>query len=421
MLQLYNLVTEEREMIIKKFLLSGALAACVIAAGCGGSSGSSGSSSGGGSSSSGGSSGSSSGASGTTVSVAGPLDTVQTTLSGSVLSQLETATAGTPLQGVLVCTDDVVNQNTLDVVDSILNALQNPASAASAPPQIQALLLEMANNLGGLLNSLAGKGGCGSAAGSSSSSSGGGSVPVTNPLAGTPLAPLGDALLPILQKIQLQLAAGSSGGNGLADLASLVDQLNAAFQTGMAQVPASAFSQPVVGGVLTTLKVTVGNLAAVVDALSTSNSAAFQSATQALLDNLLVNVLTQIVPTSFIETQAGKPGSITGPIDTAAATFAATVATALTQGEQQLLAALNSSQLAPVVNPVLNTLLPAILGPITQALAGAGGSSSGGVTGTPLDALLGPLTTVLTGILGGTGTTCVFANTPLSALCKLLP
>lgn len=414
-------------MIIKKFLLSGAIAACVIAAGCGGSSGSSGSSSsssgGGSSSSSGGSSsGSSSGAGGTTVSVAGPLDTVQTTLSNSVLSQLETASAGTPLQGLLVCTDDVVNQNTLDVVDTILNALQNPASAASAPPQIQALLLEMANNLGGLLNSLAGKGGCGSAAGSSSSSGGGGSVPVTNPLAGTPLAPLGDALLPILQKIQLQLGAGSSGGNGLADLATLVDELNAAFQTGLAQVPASAFSQPVVGGVLTTLKVTVGNLASVVDALSTSNSAAFQSATQALLDNLLVNVLTQIIPTSFIETQAGKPGSITGPIDTAAATFAATVATALTQGEQQLLAALNSSQLAPVVNPVLNTLLPAILGPITKALAGASGSSSGGgVTGTPLDALLGPLTTVLTGILGGTGTTCVFANTPLSALCKLLP
>ena len=416
-------------MIIKKFLLSGAIAACVIAAGCGGSSGSSDSSSsssgGTSSSSSGGSSGGSSsgGATGNTVSVAGPLDTVQTTLSGSVLSPLEQATTGTPLKGVLVCTDDVVNQNTLDVVDTILNALQNPASAASAPPQIQALLLEMANNLGGLLNSLAGKGGCGSASGSSSSSGGGSTVPGTNPLAGTPLAPLGDALLPILQKIQQQLGAGSSSGNGLADLASLVDQLNTAFQTGLAQVPASAFSQPIVGGVLTTLKVTVSNLAAVVDALATSNGAAFQSATQALLDNLLVNLLTQVVPTSFIETKAGKPGTITGPIDTAAATFSAAVANALTQGEQQLLAALSSSQLAPVVNPVLNTLLPAILGPITQALAGAGGSSSsgGGVTGTPLDALLGPLTTVLTGILGGTGTTCVFANTPLSALCKLLP
>ena len=412
-------------MIIRKFLLSGAIAACIVAAGCGGSSGSSGSSSGSssGTSSSSGSS-SSGGATGTTVSVAGPLDTVQTTLSGSVLSPLEQATTGTPLKGVLVCTDDVVNQNTLDVVDTILNALQNPASAASAPPQIQALLLEMANNLGGLLNSLAGKGGCGGAAGSSSSSSGGGgTVPGTNPLAGTPLAPLGDALLPVLQKIQQQLGAGSSSGNGLADLASLVDQLNTAFQTGLAQVPASAFSQPIVGGVLTTLKVTVSNLAAVVDALATSNGTAFQSATQTLLDNLLVNVLTQVVPTSFIETKAGKPGTITGPIDTAAATFSAAVANALTQGEQQLLAALSSSQLAPVVNPVLNTLLPAILGPITQALAGAGGSSSsgGGVTGTPLDALLGPLTTVLTGILGGTGTTCVFANTPLSALCKLLP
>jgi len=397
--------------MIKQFLLSGALAACVIAAGCGGGSGSSDNSSG----SSSGSGSSTSGPIGNTVAVSGPLDTVQSTLSGSLLSPLEKAAQGTPLEGVLVCTDDVVNQNTLDVLDTVLNALQNPGSASGAPAQIQALVLEMTNNLGGLLTSLAGTGGCGGSSGT---------LPTSNPLAGTPLAPLGDALLPVLQQIQAQAGSGGSSGNGLADLATLVDELNTALQTGLAQVPASAFSQPIVGGVLTTLQAAVSNLASVMDAVASGNSATFQSATQTLLDNLLVNVLTQVIPTSYIETKAGKTGTITGPIDAAAATFSAAVASALTQGESALLAALGSSQLAPVVNPVLNTLLPAILGPITQALAGASGgsSSSGGdITGTPLDALLGPLTTVLSSILGSSSSTCVFANTPLSALCKLLP
>ena len=395
--------------MIKQFLLSGALAACVIAAGCGGGSGSSGSS--------GGSGSSSGGSSGTTATVNGPLNTVQTTLSSSVFGPLEQATQGTPLNGVLVCTDAVVNQNTLDLLNTFLNTAQNPSTASAAPAEVQALLLEMANNLGGLLTSLAGTGGCGT-----SSSGGSGGIPTTNPLAGTPLAPLGAALLPVLQKIQGQLGSGSSSGNSLADLATLADELNAAFQTGLAQVPASAFAAPVVGGVLTTLKVTASNMAALVDAFAANDAKSFQTAAQALLDNLLVNLLTQVVPTSFIETQAGKPGSITGPIDAAAATFSAALATALTQGEVALQAALGSSQLAPVLGPV-NQLLSSILGPITQALAGvgSGSSSGGGVTGTPLDALLGPLTTVLSSILGSSSSTCVFANTPLSALCKILP
>ena len=392
--------------MIKQVMLSGTLAVCLIAAGCGGGSSSSGSSSG--------------GNTGTATSVSGPLTTVQNTLSGSVLVPLENATAGTPLQGVLICTDDVVNHNTLDILNAVLNGLQNPSTATTVTPaQVQALLNEIANNLGSLLTALSGTGGCGTASGGGTASG----IPTTNPLAGTPLAPLGAALLPVLQQIQGATASGSSSGNGLAQLALLVDQLNTALQTGLAQIPASAKTQPVLGGVLTTLGTTVANLAAMMDAVGANNSAAFQTATQTMLDNLLVNVLTQVVPTSYIETQAGQSGTITGPIKQAAATFSTTVATALGQGEAQLLAALNSSQLAPVVNPVLNTLLPAILGPINQALAGAGsgGSSGGGPTGTPLDAILAPLTSVLSSILGSSSSTCIFAGTPLSALCKLLP
>jgi len=393
--------------MMKQVMFSGALAASMFLAACGG-----------GSSDPSSDSGSSSG----NTSVSGPLDTVQTTLTGSVLSPLESATAGTPLQGVLVCTDAIVNHNTLDILDAVLNGVQNPGTASTVTPaQVQALVAELANNLGSLLTSLGSSsgGGCGSAASGGGTGSG---VPTTNPLAGTPLAPLGAALLPILQQIQGQTGSGSSG-NGLAQLATLVDELNAALQTGLSQIPSSAKSQPIVGGVLTTLGTTVANLSSMMDAVGANNSANFQAATQTMLDNLLVNLLTQVVPTSFIETQAGKPGTITGPIQQAAATFSTTVAAALGQGEAQLMAALGSSQLAPVLSPVLNTLLPDILGPINQALAGvgSGSSSGGGPTGTPLDALLAPLTSVLGSILGGGATACVFANTPLAVLCTILP
>jgi hypothetical protein len=417
-------VMEEREMI-KNILTAGAVAACLFAAGCGGGSGSDGSGSN--------PTSNTSNPSGTVFTVDGPLQSVQTTLSSSLFTPLETATQGTALQGLLVCTDDVVNHNTLDVLNAVLNAAQNPSAASTLPTQLQPLLIEITNNLGGLINALGGSAGCGTA------STG---MPTTNPLAGTPLASLGAELLPVLQQIQQQGAlsgssssgSGSSSGtsaSGLTDLATLVAELNTALQNGLAGVPASAYSQPVVGGVLTTLQSTVANLSAVVNAVAANNTPAFQSATQTLIDQLLVNVLTQVVPTSYIETQAGQSGSLTGPIDSAAATFAATVAAALTQGETQLQAAIDNSQLAPVLDPVVNQLLPAILGPITQALASPGGSSSSSSSGSgsssssdgsaSLTTLLTQLTTALTGILGGSGTSCVFASTPLAALCSLIP
>lgn len=402
--------------MIKQWLLAGTLAASVIAAGCGGGSGGSdGSGSSGGSGSTGGTT--SGGPSGTAVTVSGPLSTVQSTLNTDVLSPLQQAAAGTPLQGVLVCTGDLVNQNTLDVLNSILNGLQNPTTlSTTTPAQLQSLLQEMTNNVGGLLTSLAGSGGCGD-------SSTGGSLPGTNPLAGTPLAPLGAALLPVLQQIQTALAsgAGSSGGSsGLAQLAALVDQLNAAFQSGMAQLPSTVTSQPVLGGALTTLASTINNLDALMDAFAANNSSGFQSATQNLLSNLLDGLLTQIVPVSYLEGKAGQSGVISGPIETAVATFSAAVAGALTQGETQLQTALSSSAFAPVMS-LVNQLLSAIIGPITKALAGVGsGGSSGGVTGTPLDPVLTELTSVLSSILGAGGS-CVFASIPLLGdLCSLL-
>ncbi|MDI3260027.1 MAG: hypothetical protein QJR02_10065 [Sinobacteraceae bacterium] len=392
--------------MLKKFGLSLAAAAAVFLAACGGGSGDS----------SGGSNGGSQ-----PQTVSGPLDTVQTTVSSAVLGPLESATANTPLVGVLVCTDAAVNGNLLDLVDALLNGLQNPSSLSSTTPaEVQAQLLQFAQNLGRLLTALSGQNAC------ASGTSGGSGIPTTNPLAGTPLAPLGDALLPVLQQIQSQLGGGGgSGQTGFAELAALVTALNSALQTAVAQLPSSATSAPVISGVLVTLKDTLADVSGLLGAIAVDNKTAFTNTMQKTLYDVLVDVATQIVPATYLENQAGKPGTITGPVKQAASQLSAQLAEALSIGTSPLVDVLNSSQLAPVLGPIENQLLPAIVGPIIQALNGIGGGS-GTITGTPLDGALAALTQVLGSLLGGGsgggGGTCVFANIPvLSTLCAVLP
>jgi hypothetical protein len=397
--------------MIKKFAVSGALALCLIAAGCGG----------GGSSGSGGTTGgttSGTGPTGATASVSGPLSTVQSTLSDSVLAPLESATAGTPLQSVLVCVDDLVNQNTLSVLNSVLNGLSDPTTLASTTPaQVESLLSEIANNLGALLTSLAsttGNGDCGGAAGTG--------IPSSNPLAGTPLASLGDALLPVLSQIQSTTGSGSASGLSLSQLTSLFDELSTALQTGMSGVPTSVTSEPMLGGSLTTLLSSLTSLDSLMDAIPASgtSTSGFQSALENLLNVTMVGELTQVVPTGFLQSSGGS-STITTQLESAVASFSATAAAAFAQGESALTTALGSTPLGAVLDPVVSTLLPAIIDPIESALSGVSTSGGGtGVTDLPLGSLLGPLTTALTGLLGGSSSSCVFAGTPLSALCSLL-
>lgn len=412
--------------MFRKFMFAGVFGVAVVLTGCGGSgsAGTTDNSSTTGGTSIGGTSG------GQAAAVAGPLDTVQTAASSAVFSPLEGATVNTPLQGLLACGDQVVNGNLLDTADSLINGLQNPSSLASVTPaQVQAQLAALAQNLSAMLTSLAGQSAC------LSGSSGSTGVPTTNPLAGTPLAPLGDALLPVLQQFQQQLGSGSSGGgsSNLATLASLFSQLDTAYQSGLGQLPTSATSAPIVGGLLTTTGTAISDEAALLNAAAANDPTAFDAAAQTFVDHYLVNTLTLIVPTSYIEGQSGQSGTITSPIVQAAAQLSAAFGQALANYSPQLLNVLNGSQLASVFSPVSTQFLPTILGPISGSLTGLGGTgSSGSVTGTPLDAFLTPLITALNGLNGstssgtgsGTGTTgtCVFASLPLlSTLCSVIP
>ena len=390
--------------MLRKIILTGVAATAVALAGCSGGGSSSTTSSGGGTSA--------------TPAVAGPLDTVQSTTANSVFTPLENATAGTPLAGVLSCSNAAVNGNLLDAGDALINGLQNPTTLATVTPaQVQAQLAAFAQNLSGLLTSLAGSGACGSGGSASG-------VPTTNPLAGTPLAPLGDALLPVLQQFQQQL--GSAGGGstpGLGTLASLFSQLNTAYQTGLAQLPSSATSAPVIGGVLTTTGTSISDESALLNAAAANDPTAFNTAAQNFVKDYLVNTLTLIVPTSYIESQSGQTGTITNPIKQAAAQVAAAFEQALASFSPQLLNSLNGSQISPVFSPVGSSVLPSILTPITNQLSGVSGTgTAGSLTGTPLDSFLAPLITALNSLNGGTSGTCAFASFPLlSTLCTVIP
>lgn len=423
----------------KKILSALALSSALILTGCG---------SGGGSSSGGSSSNPPPEPS--TGSVAGPLDAVQEPLDSQVFAPLADAAAGTPLEGTLNCASDLLVTDFLDVLDSFLvlvdpASLQNPqALFAGAAPQLQATITDFAGNLPGLLASFTGEE-C-----SGSGESGGGSE---NPLAGTPLAPLGDALAPALAAFP-----GAGGGDmDIGSLSALVAQLSAAFSDGLATVYAQDPSgelqgAPVLGGLLTTLDVALADLAVTVAAAEDMDTDATATAVSATLNHLLNNVLTGVVPIALIEEQAGTGPVFSGPIADAVASLTGLIGgdfsgfngddfTALfTGGFDQLLAAFSGggengeggdSPLAalqalfegalagglPLPAGGTGTPLDALLSPLVAVLdALTAGGGTGGLTGTPLDVLFAPLVAGFEGPAGA----CPLATTPLAPVCSVV-
>ena len=383
--------------------------------------------------------------------VQGPLDQVQTPLQEEVFGQLVGAAAGTPLEGTLDCAGQAVVIDLIDVLDSIALALmegaesQDPAAAIdSAAGNIQFSLEELANDLPGALTALAGDD-CNHGEGTDGGEDGGegGS---DNPLAGTPLAPLGDALAPVLGQFP---SGGGEGGDedlDLQSLAAVVHELAVAFHGGLEMVPAEAKEAPIFGGLLTTLDVALMDLDTTMSHLGVYDGETAAQDLENTLNHLLINVLTQVVPVTFFEEQAGQQGAISGPITDGVNQLTAALGDNLLDAALPPLADALDDQLNVLLDPIENQLLPAILGPIADGIAGFGGSGggggdAGGPTGTPLDLILGPLTDALSGgggggagptgtpldlilgpildAAGGSGAACPFAGTPLEPACAL--
>ncbi len=369
--------------------------------------------------------------------VTGPLDAVQGPLSSQVFGQLESATEGTPLKAVLVCADDAINFDALDIADTIANALQsaaaagspNPAALAATAPALNASVNQLANDLQGMLNALAGSGGCGSdgqvvgiAAGS-------------NPLTGTPLAPLGTELQNVL--FNIALAHPGSGGTSLSldQLATLTSQLHSQIDAGVAGVAVLApnfITRPVAGGATASVQAMLHDVDALVLATSQLDTNAVKTALNTLINDVLTNSLTKAVPLSLVEAQASQVGVFTGPVTSGSAGVANLFTNAV--GTVYTTTALKNAltaQLTPVIDPIATQVLPVLSDQFVLSLHNLSPATLGNAL-TQLSTLLGPVggvgqpvSSVLTLIVGsvksgaGGTTVCPSTNPLLNILCGL--
>lgn len=359
--------------------------------------------------------------------VTGPLDVLQQPLSSEVLGALADGFAGSPLEGVLICADRAVVGDTLDVVDAVLVGLQpapgqNPQVALTdAIGQAQEALAQLTLDLQGLLAVIGGEARCGTATTRPA-------LLVSNPLAGTALAPLGSALLPALGTAQ---AALSGGDRSAGELAALLGTLQAAFEQGLATLPPEAREAPVVGALLTTAARSLDDLAVLLAAVQAQNLDGTRAAAAATVEHLLAGLSTEVVPLRTIETAGGQPGLVSSALLAGAGSLATVIRDGAGTPE-----GLNPAVLGPVLQallvPLTQEILPALLAPFSGLLDNLPGAEPG-PTGTLLDPLLNPLAdllgadgsnplvTLLGELLGGSGDSdCVFANTPLTSLCELL-
>lgn len=369
--------------------------------------------------------------------VTGPLDAVQAPLSSQVFGQLESATDGTPLKAVLVCADDAINFDALDIADTIANALQsaasagspNPAALASTAAALNASVNQLANDLQGLLNALAGSGGCGS------NGQVVGILAGTNPLTGTALAPLGTELQGVL--FNIRLAHPGSGGTSLSldQLAGLTSQLHTGMDAGIAGIAPGAptfLTKPVAGGVVSSVQTMLHDVDALVLATSQGDTTSVKAALNTLLSHALANSMTQAVPLQLVEQQGGAAGAFTNPVlsgsQSVADLFTNAVGTVYTT--TALKTALGG-QVTPVIDPIATQVLPVLSDQFILALHNLSPATLGNALG-QLTVLLGPvggvgqpLSTVLSLIVGsvqsGSGgtTVCPSSNPLLNILCGL--
>ncbi len=337
--------------------------------------------------------------------VAGPMDAVQAPMSSTAFGQLEAATEGTPLKALLVCADRAINHDALDFADTIANALQSAAAAGSSDPaaiagtaaQLNASVNQLANDVQGLLNALAATGG-----GCGANGLPVGALAGTNPLAGTPLAPLGTELQSVLFTIRNAHNAGSV--LSLGQLSSLVGDLSSQFSAGIAGVNTLApdlGATPMISGVLVSVQQTLADLDGLMQAITLLDSAAVKASLNALLDNALANQLTRVVPLRFVELQAGQAGVLSTPVLVGTADVADLFTTTLgTVFTTQALKNALAGELDTVLDPIATEVLPVLSTQIVAALFNA--ETATGPTGTPLDLGLGALSTML-GPVGGAG------------------
>ena len=388
--------------MFKKFSLAAAVAAAMMLAACGGG-GNDGIDTGGNDNGNGNGNGD---GGGTPEPTAGLLDPVQSAVSTQVLTPLATAAAGTPLQGVLLCTDKTVNQDTLDIVDELLIAIdagiENPSVTTDLPLEDATAAVErLVGNLSGLLYALAGN-----LAGQPVTCGQPVAAPGTNPLAGTPLAPLGEQLLPALVLAQQTLAGDAMLSTDA--LADLVSDLANAYAEGYALLPDEVKGAPILGGVLITLDHALTNLDAFValtaDDVNDANQAeTYNEALTLLVEGALDDLLTLVLPIGDLQDLLNLTDAqgLIAEVEAAVSELVGLLVGGDIDGPIDLFEIVDLSALETLLTQI-GIELPRLIG-------------TGSGIGTLLGTVNGVVTTLLSTLTGNTGGSCLLA--PLG-LCR---
>lgn len=353
--------------------------------------------------------------------VSGPLDPVQTALSEQAFGPLLDAVAGTPLEAVLNCTHQLVTFEVIDAADLVANGLSgNAGSPVPAPEDLVDRVRAISFDLTQLLLAL-GDSGSGCLVNGNSVIGDSDALAFLengeNPLAATPLAPLGAIVGPAIA--QVLNATGGDGPQGdlpLATVIQLYGQLNTAVQQGLSQLPPEAYDTPIVGGALLTTGDALDDLGGLLASLALSSTSGTQNALDQLLNRSLDNLLTRVIPLATLEDAAGQPGLISGPIGDATSELSARLGTLFSGGSADDLGL--TSLFQDALDPIVNAVLPGLIGPIIVAFD----DTIGGIAlpGTPLDGAVVILTDTLESLLDGSGGLgCALEDLPLlGTLCS---
>lgn len=376
--------------------------------------------------------------------VIGPLTDVQSTITNSVMQPLVVASGGTPLAGVVSCANSALGGDALNIINAVAKGqqglAQNPQAMTNMAPQIQIQILQMARDMQQMIAALAGGAACGEDARPM--------PPNGNPLTGTPMAALGDQLLPVLINV---LNARHSDQPSLTDVANQLLAISNAYNSAYRQLPASVVGAkvpdgvpalatrmievPVLGGVLSAFNSMLPALTVLIQSAAQGDTewvvAMLENTTYSVIENLLLNVL----PLNNLQAQSGST-VLSDPIHQAAEQIGAQLSAGLNSSvsEAAQRTALNN-ELAPVL-ATLNqsagaggaTLLTSLLARLTAALAALPPNAAGSAAVMALiDAVLPAINSVLSSILGmpsSTSTTsaapgCPLEQTELSVLCSV--
>lgn len=345
--------------------------------------------------------------------VSGPLDPAQDQVVTNVVSNQVASQLPEPLDLTVMCGASALN-HLIDVPDSILAAAAGAANSSdpfdafnAAQANVQVSLERFAAQLQATLVSLVERGSC--------EPTNPGTPGTTNPLAGTPLEPVGAAILALSGALE-----GTADDPNLTSVTSALAPVLAQLSGSFAMVPAEVRDAPVVGGLIATLQQATLDVAVLLPAVGNYQAVSTRVGIETVVNNLLSNVLLQVVPVAAVEEATGQDFSsqIQAGINT--------LTGQLGNGLGQLITPLFNQGLNGVLSPILNPvegLLASIVGG-GDALTGVLGqiAGNGNNTGSPADALLAMLVSQQAGlpfadIIAGSG---LPAGNPLANLTTLL-